>query len=108
MRWRGEAYDLSRMQIKTRIVTKKGRKEYCEDREKKHYGGVLLSTFVVLYKSIAVMQSVQSQSIREEGIALSNRMKICMAEAACVHTEIVKVSRLCDSREVRTPLPTQY
>ena len=47
MRWRGEAYDLSRMQIETRIVIKKDRKEYCEDREKKYHGGVLLSTFVM-------------------------------------------------------------
>ena len=79
-----------------------------KDREKKYHGGVLLSTFVVSYKSIAVMQSVQNHSIRKEGIALSNRMKICMAEDACFHTEIVKVFRLCDSGEVRTPLPTQY
>ena len=54
------------------------------------------------------MQVAQNHSIRKEGIALSDRVKICKAEAACFHKEIAQVFRLCDSREVRTPLSTQY
>ena len=77
-------------------------------RGEKYQGEVLPSTFVMLYKSIAVMQATQNHSIRKEGIALSDRVKICKAEAACFHKEIAQVFCLCDSGEVRTPLPTQY
>ena len=56
-------------------------------RGEKYHGGVLLLTFVMLYKSIAVMQAMQNHSIREEGIALPHRMKICARQKLCVFIE---------------------
>ena len=72
----------------------------------KYHGGILLYAFIIIYRSVGVMYAAQNHSTRKESIALSYRMKMCKAEAVCFHREIVKVFRLCDSKEVRTPLLT--
>ena len=50
-----------------------------------------------------MMYAAQNHSIRKGGTALSYRMKMRKAEAVRFHREIIKVFRLCNSKEVRTP-----